>query len=140
MCPCQCFIRMSIPLNYILQERLAWIFTWRCESVAVPWPTLQSCVLMRAKMGREKCENLSPGIQQPLSLPSAGILLGVSVVQVKHSLQEEALHSHQARGIWRVQSPHLGGRGGRMEHTSRLHYLAAEDCLEWLEGRGGVER
>lgn len=55
---------------------------------------------------------------------------GVSVVQVKHSLQEEALHSHQARGIWRVQSPHLGGRGGRMEHISRLRYLAAEDCLE----------
>lgn len=32
-----------------------------------------------------------------LSLESC---FGVSVVQVKHSLQEEALHSHQARGIF----------------------------------------
>lgn len=87
-------------------------------------------------MGREKCENLSPGIQQLLSLPSTGILLRVSVVQVKNSLQEEALHSHQAR---RVQAHPLGGRGRSVDHISRLHYLAAEDCLEWLEGRGGVE-
>lgn len=137
MCPCQYFIRMSIQLNYIPQERLAWIFTGRCESVAVSQPTLQSCVLMRAKMGREKCENLSPGIQQLLSLPlPLESCFGVSVVQVKHSLQEGALHSHQAR---RMQSHPLGGRGRSVDHTSRLCYLAAEDCLEWLEGRGGVE-
>ena len=66
---------MSIQLNYIPWERLAWILVRMCESVAVLRPTFKSCVLIRVKMEREVWATQIQEIYSRSSLRSMVILI-----------------------------------------------------------------